>query len=142
MNRYVERIYPYVGAIAATGAILHWNISFPKGHEILSATITIGAILTGFLATTKSLVVSIDSENMKILRSTKFFGLLVSYLREAIYTSLLLSVVGMIGFFFDTNNPHQHMCAIWIFLVVSTLLTFLRVTNGLLSLIESEGNRK
>lgn len=137
MNRKLERSYPYVAAAAAACGYYFGEFAFPKGQDVLSATITIGAIFTGFLATSKSLAISIDTPAMTELRQTKFFDLLVQYLREAIHVSLLLGAFGILGFFYDSTNPPRWYGVTWITLLVSTFLTFFRVTNAFLELIQA-----
>jgi len=88
MRRKTERTYPYLLAILA--ALIFWlaRFSFPQGQDILSASITVGAVFTGFLATLKSIVISLQGSKIESLRKTKFFPLLLCYLREAIWMSL------------------------------------------------------
>lgn len=136
MNRKIERIYPYAAATISAFGFYYFKLDFPKGQDILSATITIGAIFTGFLATSKSLVISIDTPAMNKLRETSFFPLLIQYLREALYTSLLLGAFGILGFFTDSSCPPKLYGIIWTILIVATFLTFYRVTSAFLDLIK------
>ena len=137
MKRTIERSSPYAGAVAAAAGYYYGGFSFPKGQDILSASITIGAIFTGFLATSKSLIISIDTPAMTELRKTRFFDLMMQYLREALYASLLLGSFGIAGFFYDHQSPPRWYGVVWIFLIISTFLTFIRVTNAFLELIQS-----
>ncbi len=137
MNRNVERSYPYAAAVTAAVGCYYGGLNFPKGQDVLSASITIGAIFTGFLATSKSLAISIDTPAMNELRKTRFFDLMVQYLREAIYASLLLGAFGIAGFFHDPQSPPRWYGVVWVLLIVSTFLTFIRVTNAFLELIQS-----
>lgn len=134
--RFFERSYPYLFGVLAACVYAWYSFPFPKGEEILSSSITVAAIFTGFLATTKSLVISIESAPMKELRKTRFLNLLVSYLREAIYSSLFMGLVGMLGFFQDAHNQPKWYGIMWTGSLVITLLTFTRVTNSLLKIIE------
>jgi hypothetical protein len=124
--------------VAVVAAAVHYygRFSFPKGQDVLSASITIGAIFTGFLATSKSLAISIDTQAMNEVRESKFFDLLVQYLREAIYSSLCLVGFGIAGFFNDPESPPRWYGVVWIFLIITTFLTFIRVTNAFLELIQ------
>jgi hypothetical protein len=140
MNRNIERSYPYAAAVAAAAGYYYGGFSFPKGQDVLSASITIGAIFTGFLATSKSLAISIDTPAMNELRKTRFFDLMVQYLREAIYASLLLGAFGIAGFFHDPQSPPRWYGVVWILLIISTFLTFARVTNAFLVIIQFRKN--
>lgn len=136
MKTFYERYYPYLFAVLAGVAYAVFSPAFPKGDEILSSSITVAAIFTGFLATTKSMAISLDTPAMVRLRSTQYFDLLIRYLKEAINVSLLSVVVGVGGFFFDASSPRPLWYgALWSFFMVSTFFTFTRVTNALLKLM-------
>jgi len=137
MRRKFERIYPYVFALLA--AVIFWraHILFPTGRDILSASITMGAIFTGFLATLESMVVSLQHPKIEHLRKTKFFSLLLSYLQEAIWISLVYCGWSLLGFFYDSLNPPIWYGPIWIAISCATLLTFYRVSSILIALIRS-----
>lgn len=137
MRRICERVYPYLFALAA--GLIFWRrqIAFPTGHDILSASIPMGAIFTGFLATLESMVITIQHPKVETLRSTKFFGLLLSYLQEAIWMSLLYCAWGLFGFFYDERHPPTWFGPIWVGLSFATLLTFYRVSSILIALIRN-----
>lgn len=135
MPRYIERSYPYILPLLVAAAFWRAHLSFPVGQDILSASITMGAIFTGFLATLKSIVISLQSPKIENLRKTKFFGLLLSYLQEAIWLSLLFCACCLSGFFYDPAHPPQWFGVLWAFFVSATLLTFHRVSSILIALI-------
>lgn len=135
MPRYLERSYPYVSALIV--AVTFWccTVSFPAGQDILSASITMGAVFTGFLATLKSIVISLQSRKIEELRKTKFFSLLLSYLQEAIWSSLLFCLCCLCGFFYDPVHPPVFFGVVWSCLAFATLLTFQRVSAILIKVI-------
>ena len=137
MPRIFERIYPY--AVAVGLAIGFWcaHLSFPKGQDILSASITLGAVFTGFLATLNSMVIGLQGPRIKRFKSTKFFLLLLQYLKEAIWLSLIFCALCLGGFFYDAENPPRWFGAIWVLFGVATLLTFQRVSHVLVQLIQT-----
>ena len=135
MRRIFERIYPYVVGGLSALFFQYFVDEFPSGEGIHSATITLGAILTGFLATVKSIAISTDNVSMRRLKETKFFPLLISYLREAIYCALLFSMLGLIGFFQDYNNISHLFGLIWFAFVGINFGTFIRVTHNLINII-------
>ena len=51
---YLEQIAPYVLGISAMLVWWRAGLSLPQNNDILSSSLTLGAILTGFLATAKS----------------------------------------------------------------------------------------
>jgi hypothetical protein len=137
MRRKFERIYPYVFALLAAAIFWRAHFSFPTGRDILSASITMGAIFTGFLATLESMVVGLQNPKIENLRKTKFFNLLLSYLQEAIWMSLLYCGWNLLGFFYDALNPPVWFGRAWVALSFATLLTFYRVSSILIALIRS-----
>jgi len=137
MPRYLERSYPYLIPLIAAAVFWRAHFSYPTGQDILSASITMGAIFTGFLATLKSIVISLQSPRIENLRKTKFFGLLLSYLQEAIWLSLLFCACCLSGFFYDPLHPPSWFGVLWVFLACATLLTFHRVSSILIALIRN-----
>ncbi len=140
MNRTTERLYPYATALAAAAAYWRLTPRFPVGEGILAASITLGAIFVGFLATVMSIVLTIQSAKIEELRKTRFFGLMIDYLQEAIWSALVYCAICLIGFFLlssppANSTPPTWFCVAWVFLSLSTFLTFLRITRALLCLI-------
>ncbi len=138
--RSIERSYPYVVA-GLISALVHWlwQIPFPKGHDLLSASITIGAVFTGFLATLKSIVMSVQAPSFEKIRQVKpFFDLLLNYLQESIWMSLGYCFWCLMGYFVakETTDaiPAWFACG-WVFLTIATLLTFQRVSRILIQLM-------
>lgn len=126
MNLDLERVYPYLtGALAA----LAWWMFTPEFHadkaEVLSASLTVGSILTGFLATSKAILLSLnDTPIMQELRSSKYINDLVSYLAQAILFSFAYAVVSLVGFFL---NGCEAFWVAWTAIGVIAALTFIRV---------------
>jgi hypothetical protein len=137
MSRNAERIYPYGAAIVL--AVLFWgtHLSFPVGQDILSASITLGAVFTGFLATLNSMVIGLQGPRMRRFKNTKFFLLLLVYLKEAIWSSLAFCALSLGGFFYDPTKPPSWFGIVWVLLGVTTILTFQRASSVLVRLIQS-----
>lgn len=131
---YLEKSAPYLLAIA--GAVLWWqcDIELPAGDAILSSSLTLGAILTGFLATAKAIVMSLDSPIMNRIRETTYINDLVSYLSQAIWLSFGFCIVSIIGFFVATNGGIYGLT--WISLGLGSAGAFIRVTNIMLKIIK------
>jgi hypothetical protein len=135
MSRKTERIYPYGIAVAA--ALFFWwsGIPFPSGTDLLSSSITMAAIFTGFLATFESLIVGFQGPKILALRETKFFDLLLSYLNEAILVSLIYCMWGLLGYFCNMSAPPLWFAFGWVALTFASILTFYRVSSVCHSLI-------
>lgn len=128
MNLTFERWYPYLaGALAA----LAWWLVEPGFHagssDILSASLTVGSILTGFLATSKAILLSLsDTAIMKDLKRSKYLRDLVSYLAQAIFFSFGYAVISLVGFFLNGNQIYW---LLWVAVGVTAALTFVRVVS-------------
>ncbi len=131
---YIEKFLPY--ALAIVGAVLWWkfDIQLPEGEGILGSSLTLGAILTGFLATAKAILMTLDSPIMQRIRETSYINDLVSYLGQAIWLSFSFCIVSLIGFFVATNNDYYGLA--WILLGLSSGATFIRVANIMLKVIK------
>ncbi|WP_435627557.1 hypothetical protein [Candidatus Ferrigenium straubiae] len=131
---YLERIAPYILAIA--GALLWWKFQLvlPAGDGILGSSLTLGAILTGFLATAKAIVMSLDSPIMHRIRNTTYVNDLVSYLSQAIWLSFGFCIVSIVGFFLATNSLWYGLT--WIVFGLASAGAFIRVTNIMLKIIK------
>lgn len=96
-----ERIYPYFLSVLAAGAVAvvdFYGYKVSYSDNMLSALISLGGIFAGFLATVKTLLLTISSDVKASLTESGYLKPLLAYLREGIYGSLVLSVVAMAGF--------------------------------------------
>src|ERR1700722_17030547 len=102
MGAFTERHYPWLGGLIS-GALCylllrHWTI-LPGTKDLLVGFLNVAAILTGFLLTANSILLSIDEK--WIIRRSKEAGayeMLVGYLVSATYwwlATALLSAVGV-----------------------------------------------
>ena len=130
---YLERFAPYLLGFAA---ILIWqlDIALPLGDGILGSSLTLGAILTGFLATAKAIIMTLDSPIMQRLRETNYIHDIVSYLSQAIWLSFSFCILTLIGFFIDQTNLWFGIA--WIGIGVTSAGAFIRVTNIMLKIIK------
>lgn len=130
MKLIFEKIYPYLfGLIAAT----FWcqaGGSFPTGESILSATLTVSGIFVGFLATSKSILISMSSPIIDELRKSGYIEDLVSYIGQAIWINLFFCSLSVVGYFVDTQSDWYSL--IWIAGSVCALTAFIRVTHIML----------
>lgn len=135
MNIYFEKTYPYIAASVAGAVWFHFKGCFPTGNDILSASLTIGAILTGFLATAKTLLMTLDTPVMTRIRETTYAKDLASYLGEAIWLCFAFCILAMIGYFVKTSSVWFGVA--WMFIAISGAFAFIRVTTIMLKIIKS-----
>lgn len=143
MKLSIERRYPFLGATFAASVWLWLSPPFPTAEkEFLAAAISIGAILTGFIATAKAILAALPSDSvMGRLRASGYVKDLVSYLAASLYGCLAFSIYGLLGFFLQKDGEHQlnswFACG-WVFFATYALLAFHRVAQLLLKIIGDE----
>lgn len=101
---------------------------------MLASSLTIAAILTGFLATAKAILISLDSPLMNRIREAGYINDLVSYLSQSIWLSFSFCCFSLLGYFVQTNVTWYGLA--WIFLAIATGCAFVRVTNIMLKVLK------
>lgn len=136
MRMWVEKSYPYAGGAIAGALWWYLDLDLPReAGALLSSSLTLGAILTGFLATSKTILISLrGSRIMESLRESEFIRELIQYLAEAIWLSFAFSLLVLVGFFL--GNPSRYLFDVgWATLGVMAALAFVRVTYIILLII-------
>lgn len=131
---HLERFSPYFLGLAAVFIWWSFDMELPSGEGVLSSSLTLGAILTGFLATAKAIIMTLDSPIMQRLRETDYIHDIVSYLSQAIWLSFSFCILTLVGFFIDQTVEWYGM--VWIGLAVISGGAFIRVTNIMLKIIK------
>lgn len=98
-----------------------------QSDSLLGASLSLGAIFAGFLATAQAIVMTLDSPVMKRLKESGLINDLMSYLSHAIYAALGFSIVCLLGYFIKTNTLFFGI--VWCFGATVTLTTFYRISN-------------
>lgn len=134
MKLLFEKYYPYLlGAIAG---LLWWKsgTSFPESDAIISSTLSVSGIFVGFLATSKAILISMNSPLIQDLKTSGYINELVSYIGQAIWLNLAFCTIDVVGYFILQTN--QYYALIWIALSISSLLAFVRVTHIMLKIFK------
>lgn len=131
-----ENYHPYILALIGAIAWYWFDIRFPSGNDILSASISVGAILVGFLATAKSLLMTLDTPVLRRLANAGYIKDIASYMRQGIYVLFIFCGLCMSGFFINTDAIWFGV--LWFTLIIMGTLNFLRVTRILLKLFEKK----
>jgi hypothetical protein len=137
----LEQIYPYVIALGCAVTWSQWATGFPQSEALLGATLTVSGILIGFLATSKALMLSLDSKVLDDLRTSGYIQELVGYLGQAIWANLLFCALCVVGFFVERSAWYG---GTWIAFSVAALVTFARITHIMLKVFRhsSRQNRR
>lgn len=142
MSRDFEAIYPYLGGTFVAALWFLLGGALPKDDSaLLSSSLTLGAILTGFLATAKAIFISLrNSTVMRELRDKGYSAHLISYMAEAIWLALGFSIMSIIGFFVSSESTTYG--TVWAGTGTMTALAFIRVTNIILAVIRMDGDEE
>lgn len=143
MNKLLfERWYPTVIAGVAAYFWFKYNINIPEDSGFLGSSLTIGAILTGFMATSKAILMTLDSPIMQRIRGTDYLDDLVSYLKSALWFSFGFSLLCLSGYFIPSGNEIvvKWFGVFWFFTGVAAALSFIRITNIILKILSYNKN--
>ena len=105
MTLTVERFYPLV--LAAVVAVACWwlDLKLPADPGwLLSATVTFGAIASGFVGTSLSILTGLGTPVMRKIRQSRYVDILREYMGCALASGLVLSCTSIIGLFPGTTS--------------------------------------
>jgi len=130
MSLRTERWYPYLVAGAAGAIWWHFELALPQArNEFLSAAISVGAILTGFIATVLAILAALPTDTVVgRLRASGYLDDLISYLAGALYSCLILSAYSISGFFLAGEFMVLYG-SVWVALAAFSGLCFHRVSR-------------
>lgn len=90
---YFEKLYPYVFSLVIEGVFIFmpskesFHIIFTE--KLISSVFTISGIIFGFLLTVLALLVQANNPTMKRVRFQGRFNELISYNKQAVFSSLI-----------------------------------------------------
>jgi hypothetical protein len=141
MALFTERFFPLFGALIAAGVYLYVptlrNHVFPDTvPNLLSALVSVGGIAVGFLATVKSILISVDDRPIvKRMKDADLYHRVMGYLRAAMRWSFALAIFSAAALVVDYrglqawNWWYAGGTAVWLFLVTGSVLSYLRVSR-------------
>lgn len=132
MSLSFERLYPWLFGLLAASVWILFDLTLPRDEDklnaLLSASISVSAILVGFLATMKSIVMAIPGVTEK-LRQADYLDLLAKYLLEGTAANLTFCVLNIAGFFAWSANYPAIYSAAWFAMGIIGLSSFWRITR-------------
>lgn len=140
----IESWWPFIVAGITTALYLFFgNNAFPQPAEnLLAASCGVAAVLVGFLATAKAIVLSITGTRVyRVLREANYTGLFLDYTLEAITGAMVFMIYSIVGFFISDPNaglPFWYRPG-WMLLGVLSLGLFWRFTSILFKLLRHVG---
>lgn len=138
-----ERWYPtmFGAALAFAAWLLDFSLPDDSKKELLSATITIGGILAGFLGTAKTILLGLPREVQQRLRTSGYLDNLTLYLGEAMLGSLTVAVISVGGFFWIMTKHPVLFASAWIGVFAYSIIAFWRVSKIMLLLLRLDPNK-
>lgn len=138
-----ERWHPFLfslmsffGAYAAG----FFNIKLPESENFFVAIITLGGVFSAFSVTIKSLLLSKD-DKVKSLKENDYFDVMVKYLKSSIDSSLILCLLGFLGFF-DFIQEISFFLPVTVGCFVFSLLALRRVTTSSTAILRQTKRKK
>lgn len=151
LGKLIERFWPAVTSLAA-GVIFYYSVitlSEKNLSTLFSSTISISAILMGFLGTSKAILLSYSSKKLTWLKSKKdLWRMLVSFFKFSFLANLTLCIFTLI-LLSDTipqllplgvkEIPALRIAhAFWIALTLYAITSFYRVIDIFFALLSSD----
>ena len=136
-----ENIYPTVGGVAALAMALFVQWKLPALRlpselgQLFSSTLDIGAIAIGFLATAKTVLLSIQgSIAVERMRGSGLYEGLLKFILKAIRSSFALAAFSLACIFLDKaisdiEVAWELVVSVWLALVITTGLASYRVID-------------
>lgn len=137
MGLATEKYYPsataFITGVAWYFLTPRFDIGLPPDQkEFFAAALSMGAVLTGFIATAQAILMALPSDSvMGRLRTSGYINELVSYLSSALFGGFLFCMVNLVGFGLLTSSPLVKLIfsSLWIFFAAYSGLAFIRVSN-------------
>lgn len=133
MSLKIEKFYPFL--LASVGAAACWSLAFvlpADEKEFLAAALSLGAVLTGFIATAQSILMALPSDTvMGRIRTSGYLNELISYIAQALLGGLFFCSISLLGFFLISSNlvVKQFYADVWMWSALFCFFTFYRVTS-------------
>lgn len=138
-GRHAELAAPYLFAIGVTA--IWWFVgcqTFPSQPSgLLAASGGASAVLVGFLATAKTVILSLSGAKVfKALKEAGFTKALFGYLYWAIIWGILFLILSVVGFFVTDVATPSWFPVLWVFCGALALSLFVQITNLLFKLLQ------
>lgn len=110
--------------------------------ELFSAVISVSSIAVGFLATAKSIMLSLDKRRViKQLKDIGVYGTLLSYLMTAVNWSFATAIITALALFFDTSKAtpvwYSYAFSAWLFVAITAAVSCYRVIRIFYKILRS-----
>lgn len=136
-SRHWDMYYPYIFALVVGGIAYALAVTISAGDrtDFLSASISFGAVIAGFVATSKAILMALPSDGVLArIKKSGYINDLADYLKAALYGAITFCAVNVAGFFLTSDLPKEYMAA-WFLLGTFASLAFTRLTSLMLLIL-------
>ncbi len=140
---YSEKFGPWLFSI---GVVILWLFvcsPFPKNpSNIFISSISFGAIVTGFLATTEGILLTINTRSVlvtKLYKSGHFLSI-ISYLASTIRVGILFSIFSLTILIDERVAKIFWFQIFWVFLASFLFSSFYRITEIIIRILKMPPN--
>lgn len=141
-TRIWERYYPLIAALIAAVGAWFFDVAIKEGSELLlSATITFGAIVSGFVGTSLSILTSLGTPVMHKVRKTSYIKDVRHHLGWGLGSGVILSCISIVGLLFGVDDFQRNSFTyIWTFGLVFCLACLYRLGMIMLRIFSDPEN--
>ena len=140
----LEQCYPFVSGGIASVACWYLEIDLVNAPpQLLSAAVSFGAIVAGFVGTSLSILTSLGTPVMRKIRRTRYLKQLRNYLGWAMASGILLSLISIMGMFLSRTSTwftSTWFAAIWCFILIFCIACLYRLAKVMLLLFSDPEN--
>ena len=143
-----ERWYPYTVSTLITGVIstlfYFFDVPFSLNKVVLEASLTVTAIIAGFMSTNLVFLASFETRLIKLFQQTPHqWNALIGYFAHGVYWSLPFCLLALIGLGFETESPikgQTFFFTAWVWLAIIVIALFHRSLRLLVALLRSKAH--
>jgi hypothetical protein len=140
-HRLFHKLYPVMLSLLFTVLLVALSVAFDFSYVIsdrsafLSSSISLGAILIGFTATSQAILMTLPEGGLLLrLRSSGYIKDLVGCFVAAIVGGFVFVVLNLMGFFVAVLNSYFYYC--WFFSSFYCVLTFVRLSKLMMLMLK------
>ena len=137
-----ERYYPLIVALIAAVSAWFFDVAITEDQQLLlSATITFGAIVSGFVGTSLSILTSLGTPVMRQVRKTSYIKHLRHYLGWGLGSGVILACISIVGLLFGSDDFYWNsFTCFWTFALVFCLACLYRLAMMMLRVFSDPEN--
>lgn len=136
-----EKFYPFVVGLLVGAPPLVWDWCIGSDQQLLlSATITFGAITSGFVGTSLAILTSLDTGVMQRIRRTRYVRVLRGYMGWGLFSGIFVCCVSMAGLLWQLTEQ-VWFTAVWCAAIVFCLACLYRLSKLMLQIFSDHENQ-